>query len=226
MLIATKNYLLIFVLTLPIYLIGQEQCTVLLPAIADQYVGECKKGLANGKGVAMGLDKYEGFFKKGYPDGEGVYTWSTGEAYDGEWKKGKRHGVGKYMFVENNELTVKEGIWDNDIYIGEKPIAPKVLDKTGIERFSFQRQGEGNQITIKIFLNSNDDISMSDFKAISSSGIEFWNGNNVGFENISFPFTCKLTYYSWNKTYTSRNFKRFEFQIESPGRYVLTIHNN
>ncbi len=226
MFFATKKYLLFIFLVIPFIVIAQEKCIVLVPEIAEQYVGGCKKGLADGHGVAMGLDKYEGDFKKGYPDGNGIYTWSTGESYEGEWKKGKRHGEGKYIYIDNGKLIVQEGIWENGNYVGEVPIPPKITASTGIERYNFQRQGKGNQILIRIYLNSNDAISMTEFKAVASSGTEYWNGNDIGFENISFPFTCKLSYYALNKTHTSRNFKRFEFQIETPGRYILTIHNN
>jgi hypothetical protein len=48
---------------------SQGVCKVLKSEIANQYEGSCKKGLANGKGIAVGRDKYEGNFKKGYPHG-------------------------------------------------------------------------------------------------------------------------------------------------------------
>jgi len=51
-------------------LFSQDDCKVLIPEISGQYVGKCKKGLAHGKGLAIGIDRYEGSFKKGYPEGD------------------------------------------------------------------------------------------------------------------------------------------------------------
>jgi len=39
---------------------GQQTCKVLLPRIAALYTGPCKRGLADGKGEASGVDKYVG----------------------------------------------------------------------------------------------------------------------------------------------------------------------
>ena len=205
---------------------SQEDCIVLIPEIAGQYIGKCKKGLANGKGLAIGIDRYTGAFKKGYPNGNGIYTWSTGEVYDGQWMEGKRHGIGTFSYVKDGKLAVMAGIWEEDKYIGTEPEKPKVLASTGINRYSFERQGEGNQVTIYIYLNGTNNSDLKDFTATSTSGTQFVSNNIIGFELVTFPFTCKLSYYSWNRLHTSRNFTRFEFQIESPGRYQLNLHNN
>ena len=55
-------------------LIAQDKsdCKVLAETLAESYEGDCKKGLADGKGKAIGTDSYEGGFKKGLPEGEGV----------------------------------------------------------------------------------------------------------------------------------------------------------
>jgi len=45
---------------MPAFLFAQEACLVLKPQIANRYDGECKNGLAHGKGIASGLDRYEG----------------------------------------------------------------------------------------------------------------------------------------------------------------------
>jgi hypothetical protein len=59
-------------------LFAQEECKVLMPEISGSYTGKCKKGLAQGKGLAIGTDTYEGRFLKGLPDG-------TGKIYMGRW---------------------------------------------------------------------------------------------------------------------------------------------
>lgn len=226
MMIATKKHLMLLFLILPIFLVAQTDCKVLMPEISDQYLGKCKKGLAHGKGLATGVDRYDGSFKKGYPEGKGTYTWASGEVYTGEWREGKRNGVGSYSYSKDSKLEVQEGIWEDDEYVGPIPEKPKVLSSVSIERFSFQRQGDGNQVTINFYLSGSNNVDLEGFSAVATSGTQFESPGKVGFESISFPFTCKLSYNSWNKTRTSRVLTRFEFQISEPGRWVLNLNNN
>lgn len=90
--------------------LGQNECKVLVPEISENYDGKCKKGLAQGKGTASGIDNYVGRFVKGLPDGKGVYTWANGDKYDGYWDKGKRNGEGTFSFRINNKDSVFSGI--------------------------------------------------------------------------------------------------------------------
>jgi hypothetical protein len=218
--------LLVFLYFISIQLFSQDDCKVLVPEIAGQYIGNCKKGLAHGKGLAIGLDRYEGDFKKGFPDGKGTYVWSNGEVYTGEWQKGKRQGFGERTYFNEEDTLLMSGMWDNNEYMGPVPEKPKVLTSDGIERYAFQRQGDGNQITINFFINGSNNISLEDLSVIQSSGTLFRSGGTIGIESISFPLSCKISYYSWNKMHTSRVFSRFEFQITQTGRWVLNIHNN
>ena len=64
---------------------GQE-CNVMLDSLKGSYIGEYRKGLANGTGTATGTDSYTGQFKNGYPDGNGKYTRKNGE-YKGKFEK-------------------------------------------------------------------------------------------------------------------------------------------
>lgn len=82
-------------------------CKVKDRDIAESYIGECKNGLADGKGIARGRDVYEGFFKAGEQHGEGKYSWgeksfSAGEIYEGDWLDGARTGQGKYTFADGS----------------------------------------------------------------------------------------------------------------------------
>jgi hypothetical protein len=69
----------------------QNDCKVLKPEISDSYSGGCKNGLAEGKGVARGIDYYEGQFNKGMPAGKGTYYWADGTYYEalGERQQGR-----------------------------------------------------------------------------------------------------------------------------------------
>ena len=61
--------------------------------INQEYRGECRNGLAHGKGRAKGRDVYFGEFKDGNTHGRGTYTWATGDSYEGDWVNGQRvHG--------------------------------------------------------------------------------------------------------------------------------------
>ena len=93
------------------YTYAQQNCKVLVPEIAVTYKGKCKKGLAHGKGKAVGTDVYEGQFRKGLPHGQGKYNWATGEFYLGQWKMGKRDGEGSYTFKFEGKDSIQAGIW-------------------------------------------------------------------------------------------------------------------
>ncbi|MDA3779115.1 MAG: hypothetical protein PF487_02600, partial [Bacteroidales bacterium] len=108
-----------------------DKCKVLDKNINEYYEGECKKGLAHGKGIAKGIDTYNGKLKKGLPHGYGKYVWKNGSYYEGKWRKGKRNGKGKMY----NSLTKKEtkGIWKKDVFIKEITERPyEIVRQRGI----------------------------------------------------------------------------------------------
>ena len=120
--IIIKN--LIILLALAVFMnnqgMAQDDCKVLLDAIAGQYEGDCKKGLADGEGTAKGTDTYVGEFKKGLPHGNGTYTWENGDIYDGEFNKGLKDGKGKLLTKQTDgQFNEQNGFWKKDEYIGE-----------------------------------------------------------------------------------------------------------
>ena len=74
----SKKSLLVFICAFCFSNIFSQPCSVNVDSLKGQYVGSCKKGKADGKGTATGVDSYIGNFKKGYPDGYGKYTWKNG----------------------------------------------------------------------------------------------------------------------------------------------------
>lgn len=214
----------VFLFLNPIF--SQDDCKVLVPQLSGEYSGKCKKGFANGKGLAKGVDTYEGSFKNGYPDGKGEYIWSTGERYYGEWNKGKRDGVGTFYFIQDNELMEQEGMWIDDKYAGPVPQKPKVMVSTGIERYSIKRQGDGNRVQISTYINGSSSTDLEQLNLYGSSGSQFRSGGTMGYESVTFPFTCRISYMAWNKTHTAQNQKRFEFEIPEPGKWQVILHNN
>lgn len=86
-------------------------CKVNDPDIAREYRGECRNGLAHGKGRAKGRDVYVGEFKDGNTHGQGLYTWASGGSYDGTWVEGTRT-QGKYKDSDGSyEGDFKDREW-------------------------------------------------------------------------------------------------------------------
>ncbi|NVO10977.1 MAG: hypothetical protein HXX16_13510 [Bacteroidales bacterium] len=221
----TINLMLVIILITSINLLqAQDSCKVLVKNLQGVYSGGCKKGLAHGKGTAKGVDSYEGSFKKGYPNGYGKYIWSSGAIYNGGWEMGVKNGEGKYTFTENGKEIIQDGIWKDDKYVGPKPILPKVIQKTNINSTSFVRTGDGNSIIIKITMNGVSQ-TVEDFSISASSGTEFSNGSSYGYRGIGFPFTCKITFKSWNQLKSILFDRKLEFEITQPGAWELKIDN-
>jgi len=202
-----------------------EECEVLLLSIAENYVGDCKRGLAHGKGKADGVDIYEGEFKKGYPHGTGLFQYDNGDVYSGHLKKGLKDGEGTLFTKIEDRDTVLTGIWIDDVYVGPKPKHPQVLYKYGVDSHSFRNVREGNRFLIDIYLNGLPNTDMENFTIISTSGTEFQMGRSFGFENVDFPVVCKVSYYTWNKLRTARHQAIFEFKLEEPGDWLVKIIN-
>ncbi len=218
---------LIFLIVFPEGILeAQEDCKVLLPFISGTYEGRCKKGFAHGQGTAKGRDTYVGNFKKGLPNGKGTYTWSTGEKYIGEWKEGLRDGIGTYYYWKDGEKLTQSGMWIDNQYAGPAQESPKVTAVMGVERYDFQRQGDGNRVQVTTYINGMNNVDLEDLIFHGSSGSQYISGASMGYEGIIFPFKCVLTYYSWNRLRTIRVFTRFEFEITQPGKWQVTIHNN
>lgn len=201
-----------------------KDCKVLLPELAGEYTGGCKKGLANGTGVAKGTDSYKGSFKKGLPDGKGVYTYASGAVYEGMFKFGKRDGMGKLTYLNEGGQVVEEGIWKENSYIGKAPEAPyEIIRKQNILRYSiFKTSDPREMIMVKITRNGTT-IYPSNLMLYSSNGSVTQQGSFNGFEQITFPVTCNIKYSlltAFNNSYVDYE---LEFIIKEPGSWEVTL---
>ncbi len=201
----------------------KDDCSVLKPEIAGTYQGDCKKGLAQGKGVAQGIDSYEGQFNKGLPSGRGTYKWASGVYYEGQWKNGLREGEGRMVFPD----SVVEGFWKEDKFVGKKKIAPyNIITSTSVARFTISKTiDRNNKVKIHIMQGGLDNNAIEDFSLYFDSGSEFRIGNYYGIENISYPVTIKVKYRSWNQLKTAQYDVRFELEINDPGSWDLVLNN-
>ncbi len=201
---------------------SQETCKVLIPEIAESYIGKCKKGLAHGKGEATGIDFYKGRFTKGFPDGKGEYTWANGNIYTGGWTKGKRDGEGSYSFVINGKDSILSGIWESDQYKGPKPKAPTVSYNRGVKRYSFKKQSDlPNSIELKIMRGGGTNSTVSQFNITSSTGVE----KGLRIESVVYPVKVTVRYMTLTTLNTMSYQVSFDFEITEPGSWYVILHN-
>lgn len=216
--------LLILILFISNPVCSQLECKVLVPALSGEYDGDCRKGLAHGKGVAKGVDRYEGRFVKGYPHGKGKYEWSTGEYYEGDWKKGLRDGMGSYYFKYHGRDTVFAGIWENDKYIGPDYEQPKITQKLNTDRVNFNRLGEGDKVEMVVYQGGSPAQEVYSFTAVANSGTEYTSGKAVGFSGVIFPFKCRVTFGTLNAFRTQSFNCIVEYEINEPGSWQVKIY--
>jgi len=226
-----KNFkrikLLIIFFALSVFVFGQKECKVLLPEISGTYEGKCKKGFAQGKGKAVGIDTYEGRFRKGLPEGVGTYTYASGAKYIGEWLGGKREGKGIYTFKFNGSDSIQDGLWEKGEYLGPVPKKPRLINSSGVDRYKIERIGKGNpdRVMISFFQNGSPNNEIFELLMTASSGVEMKLGSSMGYEFVEFPFTAKLEYYTWNKIHSATCRATFEFVIYGSGNWEVKIYN-
>jgi len=205
---------------------AQKNCKVLVPEIDSIYTGHCKKGLAHGKGQAFGEDYYRGKFKRGYPSGQGTYVWANGDQYTGDWKDGKRNGEGTLTLKTAKGDSIVQGLWEDDKYMGHKPVPPKVITKISIDRYNFRLSGgTQDRVLIDFYQNGSRNTTISNLTMFASSGVETTLGNSIGYEFVEFPVTIKLNYQTMNKFKSKEYQAIFEFTITEPGDWIVEIHN-
>jgi hypothetical protein len=218
-----RKILVVFFLLLPVFAMAQTTgCQVLIPALAGSYTGECRKGLANGEGIATGLDKYEGHFFKGKPDGKGIYTWADGSYFDGEWKNGLKEGQGKLVKGD----SVITGFWKADVYKGKKqqPVY-RVVTSRNVGRYTVTKSAEpGNGIRVKLLLGGRENSEVEP-SLTYSSGMQFRNVGIYGVEGSSVPLDVSIDYTTPNQLHTTTYSVLFEIIINDPGVWVITLTN-
>lgn len=225
-----RSYRIVFAVALLSLFISvghsQTDCRVLKGEISLIYKGECKNGLAHGKGEASGIDNYSGEFRKGLPHGEGIYTWATGEIYEGSWKMGMRHGYGIYYFISGGRDSLLQGNWVNDRFKGTKDTdVVHVVHKQNVMRYASRRIGHGDQVIIRIMLNGVPNQDIQNLMLLSNSGTEVRNNQFISFNRVEFPFWGKITYSTRNNIMNSRFDVIFEFEIEQPGFWEIILYH-
>jgi len=206
---------------------SQEKCTVLLPAIAENYNGQCRRGLAHGEGFAWGDDQYHGNFRNGIPHGSGKYTWANGDVYEGQWRDGKRHGTGTMKFEKDGEIVVLSGIWENDEYIRSERVASYTLGHVlNVERYNIRRTGDGNMVLLTTYEQGRINRNPQNLMFHVNTGSSIITGQSTGYEGVSFPAEIKILYTVADKLQQGATVRvRFEVTINEPGTWEIRIYN-
>jgi hypothetical protein len=208
-------------------LYAQEECKVLMPEISGSYTGKCKKGLAHGKGLAVGTDTYEGRFSKGLPDGTGKYTWADGRVYEGSWSEGMREGKGTMIYQRAGGDSIVTGIWKNDEYFGPVPVPSyKIIRTQSVVRYTFRKINDiGCGVRVGIYLGGNFNSELENFSMDADTGERFQDGQYFAIQNAIVPYTVYIKYRTWNHLHTQQHDVIFEFIINEPGTFQVSINN-
>ena len=207
---------------------AQDNCKVLLEEISGVYDGDCKKGLAHGDGIAKGKDIYEGEFKRGLPDGKGVYTYSNGKVFDGGWNNGLKEGEGKYIYKTSKGDSIVAGFWREDRYLGEKYVPPfKVVQESNVERYLIKKMPtNGNhRILLQVRDYSGNASAVTGFLFNVTSGIQSGSSDRTIIDNVDFPFEGSITYTATSKISGQPINVVFNFVLNDPSSYMITIKN-
>ncbi len=201
-----------------------QECKVLKPEIANSYQGECKNGLAQGKGIAKGRDSYSGEFKKGYPDGTGTYVWANGYTYKGEWKKGKREGKGEYIqHTAKGDVTLV-GTWIKDKYVGTDILPYQINQQQGVVKYSIKKViGNIGEIRIHFYRAGTDFCQMTDLTIVSDSGVDEALGSYFVIRNAVFPVQIKVNCKMPNLLNSNIYDCLFNFSIMEKGTWEVII---
>jgi hypothetical protein len=208
-------------------LAGQNSnCKVLMPEISGSYVGDCRKGLAHGKGSATGADRYEGQFNKGLPHGNGAYHWNNGPVYTGEWSKGIMDGKGEIVYITARGDSTVSGYWRNGAYTGRENIPPyTIIRKDNLLSCNIRKIGEGKNVILKFMRKGQRNPSLGGLTIIFSSGTQFKAGMYEGIQNVYFPLDIKITYVTNNPISLSQFDVVLECTINEPGTWEVILNN-
>jgi hypothetical protein len=205
----------------------RQTCNVLMPEIGEEYVGNCRRGLAHGKGIASGEDFYQGEFRRGFPHGAGTYTWSNGDTYEGAWRRGQMHGQGTFTIAENDSAFY--GYWVNNEF-------KRLVDTTAVKQIPnyeiyyqrnlistrFLRVIDGDKVLFT-FRDQSANRRVRNIHTLGTSGNYISYGRFFGFENVTFPFEGKISFLAPSRTGEVVFQIDLFFKINQPGSWEVQL---
>jgi hypothetical protein len=132
------------------------QCQVLVLNLGVSYKGECKNGLADGQGEAVGRHRYTGSFKYGMPNGYGIYYYDDSTYHAGYFLDGLKEGKGETHYIQKDKAdsTIK-GYWSGNEFRGKKYITYTFDGGSKFDRYDINPTPEsGHTISFEISTTS------------------------------------------------------------------------
>lgn len=219
-----KIVILIYTLLISTIITAQTN-PVLLPELQSSYEGKIKKGLANGKGKATGIDVYEGYFKKGLPDGKGKYIWPNGDIYHGFFKKGKPDGEGTLTLKIEQRDSVITGIFENGVYKGPKPLPDlKVVRLNNADGVIARKIADDRDAIFVYIVRDARPAPYTNLLVNVTSGSYTVNETYIHIENYVLPLTINLRYTL--PGYLSGTIDvNAEFILQNNGQFKVDVKN-
>lgn len=142
-------------------------CKVLTLTLNKNYTGECKNGLADGQGEAVGQHRYKGTFKDGKPNGAGVYYYDDSTYHAGFFQDGQKEGKGETHYKQNGRAdSILKGFWSGNIFRGKNYITYDFNGATMFDRYEIKASPQsGRTISFEISTTSGSPTGVpSDFQ--------------------------------------------------------------
>jgi len=73
--------------------------------------------------------------------------------------------------------------------------------------------------------NGSNNRSLTSLSFADSGGTPLSMGQEQGFDNVQFPFNCKVTYSTLNSLRSASIDVIFDIQINEPGFWQITLYN-
>ena len=202
------NYFFILSLLIFSNSFGQvnQKCKVLNEDLVGVYDGQCKDGLANGKGkftFANGSFVYIGYFKDGKIDGRGEI----------------------FSIVKNKKTSIKKGNWENNVYVGDKSEPYQVRRADNLDRYTVTKNSAtGKKVLINFYQNGSRN-NVSNLSVAVNTGEKMTGSYTEGYENVTFPFVCTINYTTISKFKSTTYNVSFEIEITEPGTWEIFLYN-
>jgi hypothetical protein len=83
----------------------------------------------------------------------------------------------------------------------------------------------GSGFSVGLYLAGSFNTDIDNLTIDPSSGQHFESGRKQGIENAIVPYTVSIRYRVWNTMHTSQHDVFFDFTINEPGTFDVTITN-
>lgn len=135
---------------------NSKTCKVLTVNLSGSYKGDCKNGVAEGEGEAIGLQRYRGSFKDGKPNGAGVYYYDDSTFHAGFFLDGQKEGKGESHYIRAGKPdSVVKGYWSGNVFRGKKYTTYAFNGGTFFDRYEINASPQsGRTISFEISTTS------------------------------------------------------------------------